>query len=357
MATGSISYDSEGGKLIDKGSYSCVFYPTLKCKSGTQRFASGQALKENKYVDKLLSTSEAEYEFEISKKILRLPLNKNYYIVSESICEPSSVQADKTIGQCEVLNYNTLSQTRILRSVYGGTTLSMYKIKLSEFSFYDTFKHMLEGVSIMTLNGLIHRDIHLGNILMDNKGVPRLIDFNLCLSRKDNITTADLVHKYNASLFQQSPDYTLINGIVNGRNPQNTIKSVIMNKNLLKSVQGILGISLQNMYESLENFYDNSEIMQTGDIVNWFNTYWTKVDSWSVGLIMIFFLKQLILYPSFQQEWKKISKNYLPIIKKLCEINPKKRVDCIQALAKLDPQNYIIQKYAINWLDKTGSGF
>ncbi len=354
----SISYDSDGGKLIDEGSYSCIFYPNLKCKTGTEQFAV-TSLQDKKYIDKLLNINEAEYEFEISKKILKLPLNKNYFIVSESICQPAPapLQTNTTLDKCDLLQEISLSQTRILRSVYGGTTLAMYRIKLNDFSFYDMFKHLLEGSSILALYGFIHRDIHLSNILIDNKNVPRIIDFNLCLNINNKIGVADLTHKYNATLFQQSPDYTLINAIINGRDPQATMKSIITTKNLLKTMQGILGISLQTMYDNLDEFYSNSPFMQKGDILGWFNSYWTKIDSWSIGLIMIYFLKQLLLYPQFQLEWKKISKQYLPIIKKLCEINPKKRVDCIQALAKLDPQNYIIRKYCTNWLNKVGTGF
>ena len=38
------------------------------------------------------------------------------------------------------------------------------------------------------------------------------------------------------------------------------------------------------------------------------------------------------------------------VLRKLCETNPAKRYDAVQALNELDPENAIIKNYAQPWL-------
>ena len=348
----------KGGKLYDEGEYGCVFTPPLLCKNEKKMLGE---LPENDEIegaklDKLLKKSEAEAEFAVSKYIQQIPLWKNYFIVSESMCEPAPKQTDSDIGECDIIQNKPLSQFRLLRMTFGGIPLSLYKTRVTEFPYIDIFKHMLEGVSLLTLFGIVHRDLHQGNILIDDKQVPRIIDFNLSLNTKNDIKVADMRHMYAVKPFQEPPDSTLLNAISLGKRPSFVIDDVINNKPILKRINSLLGISMMDMRKDLNDFYSNSVSAQTGDYLKWFKTYWRVIDSWAVGANFVELATKMMLWPEFAREWNGISKQVVPILKKMCAINPIERIDCIQALAKLDPQNYIVRKYTTGWLDRVGRG-
>ncbi len=343
-----------GGRLYDEGQYGCIFTPPLLCKNQKKSVTSDV---DNNKLDKLLTKEEAITEFAMAQTIQKLPLWKNYFIVSESMCEPAKLQQNSELAECDLLDTKSLSQLRILRMTFGGTPLSIYKSKVQDFPYMDILKHMLEGVSLLTLHGVIHRDLHQGNILIDSKNVPRIIDFNLSLNVKNNIQSSDLKHTYTVIPFQEPPDSTLINAILLGKKYDIVINDIIDNKPILRKIQSVLGVSTDNMRQNLEEFYERSISVQNGDYVKWFKTYWRVVDSWAVGTNFVELANKLLLWNEFQEEWRKISKQIVPILKKMCAINPMERIDCIQALAKIDPQNYIIRKYATEWLNNVGSGF
>jgi hypothetical protein len=46
----------------------------------------------------------------------------------------------------------------------------------------------------------------------------------------------------------------------------------------------------------------------------------------------------------------------MPLLRRMCAINPIQRVDCVQALYYLQPDHFIIRKYGKAWLEKRGSG-
>ncbi len=76
-----------GGKLYDQGGYGCVFIPPLTCEPGSE---VGESSKNGIIeIDKLLTDDEAAVEYSIAEKIHRIPLWRNYYLVSTSMCTPS----------------------------------------------------------------------------------------------------------------------------------------------------------------------------------------------------------------------------------------------------------------------------
>ena len=101
-----------GGKLFDEGLYGCIFTPPLKCKEDTKE----KLVKDEHEVllTKLILAPEAKQEFSIASKIRKIPLWKNYFVISESMCEPAAVQTDKQLGDCPIIKDHKLSDFRIL---------------------------------------------------------------------------------------------------------------------------------------------------------------------------------------------------------------------------------------------------
>jgi serine/threonine protein kinase len=340
-----------GGKLIDEGVYGCIFKPSLQCKDKpTQLDKSSDDLP----ISKLIVKKYADREFSIAKTISKIPLWKNYFIVSESICSPAASQKEKDLDNCDVLDDQKLSDFKILKMPFGGQPLNVYRFNLQTLDFMTFIKHIIEAGALLNLFGIVHRDIHHGNILIDENEVPRIIDFNLSIFVEKDITSSMLRHQYSYNTAQEPPDSTLVNSIALGYRPDNVINSLIYKKHIIKKIISILGISQQSMLNSLQICYNKCTDVRTGNDVEWFKHYWRTIDSWAIGVNIIDLISKLSLWPDFSI--RKDKARLFPVLKGLCAVSPLERIDCVQALNYLDPNNFIIRKYARAWLNKVGNG-
>jgi len=344
-----------GGKLYDEGMYGCIFTPPLQCKESS--IQSLDEVQENKAVlTKLILSDAAELEYSIAKKIHRIPLWKNYFVVSDTICEPAPVQKDKELNDCSILKEYKLADFKLLSMPYGGTPLVNYKFNLKELDFLNFAVHLIEAGALLTLFGIVHRDIHQGNILVDDVAIPRIIDFNLAILVNSRITENQLLHQNNVLTGQEPPDSTLVNAIALGKDGQTIINNIISKKPIIKKIRNILGMTNDEMEQSLEDFYRKSKSVKQGDLVKWFETYWRTVDSWAVGVNIVDLISRFSLSPEFSLSLKRYWPKLSIVLKRMCAVSPLERIDCIQALNYISPNSFIIRKYGKPWLTKVGTG-
>lgn len=347
----------DGGRLLGKGKYGCTFMPPLKCK-GSKKMLKKNTLVSGPYIDKLTEKDEADEEMRISQVIQEIPLWKNYYIVSEFSCIPAPIenQGEKNLSKCDLFKEVDFENLRVLRMRYGGIQLDAFKHPVANYPLLELFKHLLEAGALLTLFGIVHFDLHPGNILVDKFNVPRFIDFNLARNIRDkNIQSFAFQHVVDT--FQIPPDFTIMNGVQHGYKGINLVDSIIKNKSVLKKINIYLGVPRENMYDDLKELILKSTSIREGNSVQWLRTYWRTIDSWAIGVNIVQLVSNLSVYSQFKPLWTKESKKIKHILIKLCEVSPLKRIDCVQALAELDPNNFIIRKYAGGWLSKVGSGF
>ena len=250
-----------GGKLLDEGSYGCIFTPVLQCKN------KKEPIRDDNHppISKLILTDSANLEYSISKIIRQIPLWKNYFVVSESICEPSPIQKDKDISKCGIIDNHKLSDFRILTMPYGGKSLNTYRININNFDFMEFVIHFIEAGAVLNLFGIVHRDIHQGNILVDDEQVPRIIDFNLAIPINKKVSSSDLDHTYNYITGQEPPDSTLVNAINLGYKSERVINSLIDKKPIMRKIRSILGVSQYEQHLALDKFYSESKSVKAGD--------------------------------------------------------------------------------------------
>jgi serine/threonine protein kinase len=341
-----------GGKLIDDGLYGCIFTPALECKHKKKQEEVEE--KDHLELSKLIPTSYAKKEDAVATLIRKIPLWKNYFIVSESMCEPSLIQKDKDIVKCHVIQDKRLSAFRLLMMPYGGQPLNVHRFSLQTFQFMDFVTHFISAGAILNLFGIVHRDIHGGNILVDKEDVPRIIDFNLAIFVENDDAVMKLQHQYNYQLTQEPPDSTLVNAIKLGYKPNNVIQSIIYKKNIIKKISNLLQLPLNDMEEELESFYRQSKSVKQGEDTKWFHVYWRTIDSWAIGVNIVDLFYKLSLWPEFSSQSSRIKSKLSPVLRGLCAVSPLKRLDCVQALYLLDPNHFIIRKYAGAWLKKVG---
>lgn len=343
-----------GGKLMDEGLYGCIFTPPLECKNKKQQELIETS--DDLPISKLILKEDAIHEYAISGIIRQIPLWKNYFVVSESICEPAPIQKDKQLYECGVVDNYKLSQFRILGMPYGGTSLTMRYFNLKTFDFMNFVRHFIEAGALLNLFGIVTRDLHNGNVLVDANDVPRIIDFNLAVLVDGKITSEKLRHEYNYNIGQEPPDSTLVNAIMYGHKSESVIDTIIDKKSIIKKITNILQVPSHEMREKLEAFYNQSKSVKSGNDVAWFKTYWRTIDSWAFGIIIVDLINKLLLWPEFSTTLRRAKPKLFPVLRRLCAVSPIDRIDCVQALNYLDPNSFIIRKYAKVWLAKVGTG-
>jgi len=348
-----------GGRLFAKGAYGCIYHVPLLCKGRThETLEKNTEIRMGSTLSKLLSEPDAKVEFDIAKRIQAIPLWKQYYLVAEGLCVPAPIkqQVNTEIGDCPIVQSHKgpLTELRLLKLSYGGTPLEQYRMNFKKYPFFDFAKHLIEGLALLTLHGITHLDLHRGNILVDNSNIPRLIDFNLSIDRHDTHNLVNrLKHSYQLNLTQESPDFLLVNAIHIGKDGNWVISDMLANKDMFKVLRKVLGSSEAEQREEITEFYKESTITQKGDLASWFNSYWSMNDSWAGGCILVKLIANMSLWTTFEKgDFALTKKKLFATVRRMCHMSPIKRFDSVQALAFLDPENYIIRTYATEWLKK-----
>ena len=243
----------QGGRLVGQGLYGCVFTTPFSCEKGDKGAKTkGSKTKGTKGVvkelTKLTTPLDAEIELSIGETIQRIPLWRNYFAVAESICVPSNKQKEKDLPTCEIIHDRPLSDFRILRMADAGTPLTEYAVNFNVFQVMRFVTHLLEAGALMTLFGVVHRDLHQGNIVMDAHQVPRMIDFNLAIPIATKGDLESLVmHQYDYRISHEPPDSTLLMAITQGKQMDRVIRMLVTKKGILRKLRTLTAMSEMEM--------------------------------------------------------------------------------------------------------------
>jgi serine/threonine protein kinase len=344
-----------GGKLLDTGTYSCIFDPPLKCRSRPKTPKMKTMIKKTAYpqrmISKLMMDEEAEIEWAISEKIRKIPQWKRYFSVSETMCELSA-DAERNEPElktkCQVIKYISTKQLRVLQMPYAGVPIYNHTIP-RDFSLTRFIIHILEASALLLVYNIIHFDLHPGNILID-KETPRIIDFNLSMMADVSVPESQLSYRYsrNFHLPQQPPDYTAVIGINQHKTKEKIIRN-IKDKDIIRDIQSKLTISDATIESDIGKMIATNSFIKNGDITGWFRTYWTKIDSWAIGTYIIDMIKNHATTPQIGHVYDADKGKIKKVLQMLCMIDPETRWDCMQALEYMDPKSPIVTEHMKKW--------
>jgi serine/threonine protein kinase len=322
--------DTQPSKLIQEGSYGCAFNPPIPCKKSKQK-------RKKSIVGKVMKKSDAQVELQISALIEGISGYKRFFIVQEKDeCSSKNFSAHRHEYEsvCEVYDKSPSKDLLQLFSSFGGRSLEKTQIT-SQFDFIGTFRHVLEGVSLLHKQGICHCDIHEGNILIDSRGTPRLIDFGAAFV--GHAATEETIHKHSfpftPSFDPQPPEMAVMNAIKDNIPIYTAIQKVIEYKSVLTKASNILGLSILQQERNLQNFWRVEDRSYTGDsFVPFFKTYWKAFDSFSLGVLMLKILLKCFFLPSFiESTWRKSAIPITKVIHGLLKTNPLHRMSVEEA--------------------------
>jgi serine/threonine protein kinase len=207
-------------KLIDQGGFGCVFYPGIECDGSTS--------KNPKYISKLHKKDHhVANEYNIGKMVTKIPLYNYYFAPIVNMCNIDIAKIDKRErDMCRVITREKNDSKFVITKMPYIKNVSLIKyitnpnIENKEIITYimDSYKFLLNSLKVLNLNGVVHFDLKLPNILIDVKTKnPIVIDFGLSIPFK-NIgpkTYGKYFYTYNAGYYIWPIDVHIINYINN----------------------------------------------------------------------------------------------------------------------------------------------
>jgi serine/threonine protein kinase len=242
---------------------------------------------------------------------------------------------------------------------YAGVSIESYNFNPAKFNIYYFIAHILEAGAILTLHGIIHRDLHRGNILLDKRGMPRIIDFGLTLFKQKKYVIDDFLFGYDPKYNQEPPEFSLWNVVEDSKSMffmkkslGGVIKEIVDTKPIISSSRVITKKTRDQQIQDLEEYINSSKSFIERDFTKWWDTYWSKVDAWSIGAIITALISKLSAFPSFNtnQSYTAHKDKIHSIVSGLLELDPRKRIDLVEALHMFNPNSYVLKKYGADWL-------
>jgi serine/threonine protein kinase len=168
----------EKPQLINQGSYGCIFKPGLKCNG---------KLENRQYITKIQKKETSQNEIKISEKLRKITDYELFFSPIVSSCELQLSKVDKNeISNCKPIKNSTENLVSSKVKYVGDKDLSDIIIK-NPTKTKPLYGHLIETLTILEKNGIVHYDIKANNIIYNDKlKIPIMIDFGISFHKPIN---------------------------------------------------------------------------------------------------------------------------------------------------------------------------
>ena len=287
-------------KLIDQGGFGCIFYPGFNCK--------GKVTKESKnLVSKLQKNSfNAKNEIYIGKFIKNI---SNYYLFFLPViksCTISLASLDKEhISKCNILSTNDSSYLLLELKYVKNISFEELFTNLNRSKrhilliFFETFKYILDSISLLVNNGIVHYDIKEQNILYSIKYEnPILIDFGISIpiNYLNNSNIKDYFYIYGPDYYIWPLEAHVISYLLHVKD---TLELSDINKIASEFVLNNSGLNIftknfrKNYLNSCIKFLKQYQDRDKNYIINKLLKFYKTWDRYSLSILYLKFLDYL----------------------------------------------------------------
>jgi serine/threonine protein kinase len=337
--------DQHGGKLIGQGKFGCVFDTVPRCRRAAHTVRNGQftANRSNtRRAVKILPVGSkvAETEIKISRALSKLTGYDDYFILVDDVCEGDDITGDPDWAECRLFNPERARLARFvqLRMAYGGIRLSEYARSIDKLlaHWLDIQIHVFEGVRLLHSNRWIHGDLHFGNILIDDKNLPRIIDFglgyNINLLKEKDIINLAFLPKYD----NYPPEFDYVSGLQKGMPVDTLLEDIYNNKRILQEIDEIFP-GRTTVLDDMKQFASRNPVKSNTEVKEYIQAYARPADIWTLGYN---FYKLYILMLTFpvvvnSKFYRTLHREQMNLLRGLLVADPRRRLTAEQALTEL----------------------
>lgn len=326
-----------GGKLLGKGAYGCTFEPAPRCAGGNV-FKTVTGLPA---VGKI-TYKDASKELIIGRELMVLPLARQYFAVAATECHPAEPITDPDAGQCTAIEKAKKldSQLDMLVLPSAGEPLYSWAKNLPRLAqnFRRIIIHLLEGATIYQNAGIVHNDIHMENVLVDNLGVARYIDFGLSF-KVDAVRSwkdTGIFRTFDPSRALTPPEVHAMRMIFNRIDIHTGVRYINQGISFYEKMQRIFP-ARENLTQAMTDI--TAFIRKYGE-VEFVHRYAKQFDAWRIGVLFWYMWYDLMMWSGFKETDVYRDRDlYRRVLGGLTEFNPRKRLTVAEALRLLDPGN------------------
>jgi serine/threonine protein kinase len=328
-----------GGRLLGQGVYGCTFDPTPRCADGSVvRSVAGLPT-----VGKI-TIEDSRTELAVGQAIMRLPLAAQYFAVPFKSCAAAAPTEDPDLSACRILQDSDESGARLSMLIMpqGGMALSAWirnPARLADLK--RIFCHLLEGMIVYQDAGFVHNDIHHGNILIDERGVARYIDFGLAFRPADvkMWEDAQLSRNFRPKFMLQAPEVHLWRMMFNGIAVRDGVQQLKAQNDDYTVLENAFPARAR-LYAALFQFATTSQSYAKKDARGFLRAYGKRFDWWRLGLSMWWCWEDLLAWPGLRSSAIWADRDILrQVLGGMTNFDPRDRMSPRIALRLLDPSN------------------
>jgi len=329
-----------GGRLLGQGVYGCTFEPAPACAGGPVFKEIGGLPAVGK-----VTTDDIRAELTAGQRIMRLPLASQYFALPSQGCTAAMPLIDKDASSCGVVEEARVTGQKLSLLVMpnGGQDLYSWahNLPLLAANYLRLFKHCLEGMIIFQSAGYVHNDIHMGNILVDSRGVGRYIDFGIAYRPAELRVwkESNLSQTFRPKYLWDAPELHIYRALLSGVRIPVAVAQIKQN----------IG-----EYDALEKQFPGRTVLETammqfgeGDIamrqrdgVRFLKERAMAMDCWRLGLLFWLLWSDLVSWRGLagMSLWDQRA-TVRHCLAGLTDFDPRKRSTAAAALASLDPNS------------------
>jgi len=309
-------------KFLNKGTFGCVYHPNIPC----DKKHTG-----SKYVSKIqLNTSILENEINIGNVIKN---EKNYDLYFSPIVNSCPINVAKVnkdeIKKCDLLKYKIKNYSSNTIRYVGKEDLHDYLYSNID-KFVPVYEHLLEALCILEKMKVVHYDIKINNVLLDDRyKVPVIIDFGISFeySHIEKLNLKDIFYSYSSDYEAWCIDICVQSYIQNSliehslkinKNDIEMLLDKYVNENPLFNYLSEKDMETwkKNNTEYFSKFIGKSWNILSKELLNYLDTW----DNYSMTVIFLHFLLRK----------KPLETKYINYFKKILTYSPDKRPTAIE---------------------------
>ncbi len=333
-----------GGRLLGVGVHGCTFDPAPRCAGGSvfRKVHGAPAVGK-------ITNEQVDDELSIGRSLMRLPLGPQYFALPTQQCAPVLPLSDKNADHCTILKDEEgegeeSGPFTVLAMPYAGTELLKWiprnPLRAAE-NYERIFVHLLEGILVYQEKGIVHNDIHMGNIMVDDMGVARFIDFGLAYYAKNavDLETANLGNRFRPQYVFQAPEI-------------HAWRMMINKIPLIDGVRQLYDVNpeyarMEHQFPkrlpalaALEHLMNHNDAFRSENFAAFIRSFWNKIDAWRIGLCMWLLWDDLLHWPWIKKTALWGRRDVIRrTLEGLTDFDVRTRLTVADALRILDPKN------------------
>jgi serine/threonine protein kinase len=225
--------------------------------------------------------------------------------------------------------------------VYGGQRLSEYARNIERLlhNWLNIQIHVFEGLRLLHSNRWIHGDLHFGNILIDEKNVPRLVDFglgyNINLIKEMDVVNLTFLPTYD----NYPPEFDFVAGLqkgVAGGDADALMESIYNVKHILREIDETFP-GRYSVLEDMKFFAVRSPVKGGAEVKTYIQQYARAGDIWTIGYNFYRLYMMMITFPVVisSEFYRSLHREQMNLLRGLLHVDPRRRLTADQALTEL----------------------